>query len=238
MKTKDGKYIYGRLRGSLEKPLVIFAHGLTGHMGEHIFHSGARFFQKNGFSVLLWNQYNWQEGARSLGEVTLAQQAQDLDFVVAYARKKGAKKIFVIGHSYGGATILLSKKQDFDGAVLWDSTLAPVELLCEVKHDKKRDIYYVPWGMDIIFGKPMVEEMKKIKSLAAEVANFTKPVKVIVAGKNDLVKDWQKSYKLIRVPKDFAIIQGATHTFDEEGTEEKLFDETLKWLKKVNKNSI
>ncbi|KKP94075.1 MAG: Alpha/beta hydrolase [Candidatus Moranbacteria bacterium GW2011_GWD2_36_12] len=233
LKTKDGKYIFGRIRGSLEKPLVIFVHGLTGHVGEHIFHSGARFFEKNGFSALLWNQYSWQDGARNLSEVTLAQQAEDLDSVVKFARKKGAKKIFVVGHSYGGATVLLSKEQDFDGAVLWDSTYAPIDLLSEIKHDKKKGIYYVPWGMNIIFGKQMVNEMRNTKSLSVEVENFKKPIKVIVAGKNDLIKGWKKLYETIKVPKDFAIIKNANHTFDEEGTEEALFDETSKWLKKL-----
>jgi esterase/lipase len=236
IKAKDGKYIYGRLRGSLKNPLVIFVHGLTGHMDEHSFFNGARFFEKKGFSVLQWNQYDWHKDARKLHEVTLKKQAEDMDFMVEYFRKKGAKKIFVIGHSYGGATILFSKNQDFDAAVLWDSSDRPRKLMSEdLKFIKKANIYTISWGTAIILGKQMVEEAKKLPDLFGKMTQFRKPVKIIVAEKGDLVKGGKKYYEVAKMDKDFAIIKNATHLFGEDGTEEKLFSETLKWIKKFNK---
>ena len=104
------KYIYGTLRGSLKNPLLVFVHGFTGYKDEHIFFNGARFFEKKGFSTFRFDLYNWNKDARKLEECTLSLHGEDLDTVVKYLRKKGANKIFVAGHSFGGVTVLLSKK--------------------------------------------------------------------------------------------------------------------------------
>jgi pimeloyl-ACP methyl ester carboxylesterase len=235
IKTSDGKYIYGRLRGALEKPLVIFVHGLTGHMDEHIFYNGARLFEKKGFAVLQWNQYDWRPGARKLEEVTLEAQAADLDFLVAHFRKKGARKIFVVGHSYGGATIVLSQAQAFDAVVLWDATNEPKSLFDEIEFLAKAKLYVISWGAKNILGKAMVEEAKQMPDLYGPMAQFRKPVKIIVAGKGGLIPGGRKFFQAASVAKEFAIIKGATHTFDEGDTEQELFAETLKWLKKFTK---
>src|SRR3989344_1336712 len=114
IKTPDKKVIYGTLRGSLDKPLVIFVHGFTGFKDEHQFFNGARFFEKRGFSSFRFNLYHWEKGARKLEDCTLSLHGEDLDQVVEYFRKKGVKKIFAVGHSFGGLTVLLSKKKSFE----------------------------------------------------------------------------------------------------------------------------
>lgn len=40
----------------------------------------------------------------------------------------------------------------------------------------------------------------------------------------------QKWYILIHEPKEYVVIEGAGHTFDEDGIEEKLFEETVSWI--------
>src|SRR5690348_12972313 len=96
------KTMRGILRGSLTQPLVVFVHGLTGKMNEHIFFNGARFLEEHGYASFRFELYDFYADSRKLGECTIQTHADDLDTVVAYFRKRGAKHIFVVGHSYGG----------------------------------------------------------------------------------------------------------------------------------------
>ena len=41
-------------------------HGLTGHMDEHIFYNGARFFEKKSFAAFRFNLYDDQDDAMKL----------------------------------------------------------------------------------------------------------------------------------------------------------------------------
>lgn len=225
------KFIYGLLRDALEKSLVIFVHGFTGDRNEHQFFNGARFFKKHGFSSFRFNLYDWKNDARKLEECTLSLHGQDLDTVVEHFRKEGAKKIFVVGHSFGGVTVLLSRKKDFDAAVLWDPSDEPA-IVTKAKYVKELDRYYVTrdtsYGFTI--SKEMYEENKKLKPFEL-IKKLHTPVKVIVAGAGILAKGGKKYFQYANEPKAFAIIPKATHCFDEDGTEKKLFKETLLWFK-------
>src|SRR3989344_1297461 len=117
IKTSDGKYIYGVLRlpnsGTLlrERPLIIFVHGLTGHKNEHIFFNSARFFANRDWPSFRFDLYGDEKYSRHLQNCTLDTHAKDLDQVIDYFKNRGVKKVFVVGHSYGGLTILKSKKK-------------------------------------------------------------------------------------------------------------------------------
>ncbi len=227
---KNKKYIYGILRGSLRNPLVIFVHGFTGDKNEHQFFNGARFFAKNGFATFRFDLYSWKSDARKLEECTLSLHGQDLDVVVEYFRNKGVKKIFVVGHSFGGITVLLSKKKDFDAVVLWDPSDSPA-LVTSSKYVKELDKYYInsetSYGFTI--GKLMYEENKNLKPFEL-ITTLNVPVKIIVAGSGILVKGGEKYLQAAKESKALTIIPSATHCFDEDGTEEKLFQETLGWI--------
>ena len=225
------KYIYGTLRGSLANPLIIFVHGFTGHKDDHLFFNGARFFEKHGFSTFRFNLYHWTKDSRKLEDCTLSLHGKDLDTVVKYFRNKGVNKILVIGHSFGGLTILLSKAKDFEAAVLWDPATDPAEVT-KAKYIKELDRYYVTeegyYGFTI--SKVMYEENKRLKPFEL-IKKFKVPVKIIVAGKGILVKGGKKYFQMTNKPKAFAIVPRAIHSFNEDDTEQQLFNETLKFLK-------
>lgn len=46
-----------------------------------------------------------------------------------------------------------------------------------------------------------------------------------------MVEGCRRYYDLANDPKDYVVIEGAGHTFDEDKVEEGLFKETLKWIK-------
>ena len=164
-------------------------------------------------------------------ECTLKTHAADLDRVIAYLRKKGFKKIFAIGHSYGGPTILLSKKKDFDGVVLWDASHHGIPPLKSVRYIKELDAYRARWQAEVIIGKAMIKEEGKWNGEEL-VRTIHTPIKIIVAGDGMLIKGGRAYYKSANPPKAFSVIKGAGHSFNEDGAEEKLFKETLGWLKK------
>lgn len=228
----DKKYIYATLRGPLNNPLLIFVHGFSGYKDEHIFFNGARFFEEKGISTCRFDLYNWKKDARKLEECTLSLHGQDLDTVVDYFRKKGVKKIFVAGHSFGGVTVLLSKKKDFDAAVLWDSS-GNRDVHLDAKYVKELNMYYFQEGAyGFTISKAMHEENNKKLTPTKLIRSMHMPIKIIVAGKGILVEEGNKLFQNANSPKDYAVIPNATHNFNENGTEEKLFLETHNWIKK------
>lgn len=226
------KNIYGILRGSLDKPLLVFVHGFTGHKNEHQFFNGARFFEKKGISTFRFDLYNWAKDARKLEECTLTLHGQDLDVVVDYFRKKGVGKIFVAGHSFGGVTVLLSKKQDFDAAVLWDSS-GDKYVRRNAKYIKELDKYYFDeFSYGFTISKEMYEENNKKLKPTELIKDMRIPLKIISAGAGEMINEGKLLFQKANQPKDIAVVGGATHCFDEDGTEEKLFQETHNWIKK------
>ena len=233
LKTKDGHLIYGTLRYPRGKitTMVIFVHGLTGHKNEHLFYNGARFFEQKRIATFRFDLYSGEKKGRKLAKSTIHIHAQDLDVVVSHFRKK-YKKIFVVGHSLGGPVILLSKTAYFDSVVFWDATYDLAWLAKECRYNKCLDTYILQWGTEYLIGKKMVKERLAFLNSDLLVKKITKPIKIICAGKGVLIQGGKRYYQHANSPKEFHIIKGAGHTFDEDGIEEILFDETLKWVKK------
>ncbi|MCK5084954.1 MAG: hypothetical protein KAQ64_04845, partial [Candidatus Pacebacteria bacterium] len=86
------------------------------------------------------------------------------------------------------------------------------------------------WGMDFLVSKTMVDEWM-FADLNYLVEKLSIPCKIIFAGNSDKHELWKPYLKSIEVESDYIIIDGASHGFIEEGVEQKLFEETLKWIK-------
>lgn len=237
IKTSDNHVIYGVLNTKEKKSdtLAIFVHGLTGHPNEHTFYNAAQSFPKRGVDVFRFALYTGEKGGRKLSECTISTHASDLDKVVSYFRKK-YKSIAVIGHSLGSPTILKSATSKVDVIVLWDpsylkhgSSDAPKKVKVNGK-----ELCLEEWGTEYLLNLAMYKEWNEFngtKELPL-VSKLGKPLKIIAAGKGILVEGSKKYIEVAKKPKDLTIIKNASHTFDEEGVEEKLLKETLDWVKK------
>jgi len=224
--------IYAKQYGSLDQPVVVFVHGLTGHMDEHLFYNGARYFHEHGISSLRFNLYDYEKDARKLTNCTLKDHSYDLNVIIDYLLQKKIKKIFAIGHSYGGPTILLANHNQLDGMVLWDPSYGDIfDESDDAKYVKEINSYRIRWGTDVLIGAKMRDEAKKL-AWDSLTKTITTPLKVISAGQGVLMKEGKKYVELAQGPKDYVIIRKAGHNFNEEGTAEELFDESIKWLKK------
>lgn len=220
--------IYAKQYGELDKPTIIFVHGLTGHMDEHMFYNGARYFHKHGISSIRFNLYDAEEDARDLVDCTLKTHADDLNQVIDYARKQGVKKLFAIGHSYGGPTILLSKHTELDAAMFWDPAYGYT--FDDTKEIEGTDLRYFDWGINALVGPAMYSEAQTFDQ-ASFVENFSIPLQVVTAEKS-YYKEREKNVELVPGEKEYAMIKGAGHTFSEEGAADQLFQVSLNWIQK------
>ena len=226
-----GTKIYAQLRGSLKKSTIVLVHGLGGSMIEALHANAAKYFEKQGFSVLRFNLYDWRKGARRMRDCTLKIHGKDIDAVIAYLRKQGAKKIFVIGHSYGAPSILHSVKKDFNGVVFWDGSYLISDYFKKCKYVKEIDGRILDWGYDVVISEAMVKEANEVDALTL-LRDLHVPIQILCAGKGSLMAGGKKMFAAANDPKMFRLIPGATHNFEEDGAEERLYKETVRWLKK------
>lgn len=233
IKTPDNHLIYGTLSGS-DKPkdkLVIFVHGFTGFCNEHIFYNGAKFLKNNNIANFRFDLYNWQDKARSFLDCDIQTHVDDLKTVFNYFKDE-YQKIYLIGHSLGGIVVLESKLPAA-GIILWDSSHSGSKILDEeYEYISSKQIYLLNWGIVYAIGKKMYDD-KKFYSDPKELISWIRcPIKIICAGDGVLVEGGEEYYKLAKEPKEFSLIEGADHTFDEGDTEDELFQQTLDFVKK------
>ena len=230
IQTQDNHTIYGLLNSSKKDKLIIFVHGLTGHKNEHIFYNAAKFFSKNKFDTFRFDLYSGEKGARSLTECTIETHSQDITQVIDHF-KKNYKKIHLVGHSLGGPSIILANIESAYSIALWDPSFNTFEgLRDDMTFNTKINKYILHWGTEYLLSKEMVESWKRFDERM--LAKFSKPTKIICAGKGMLHERWRNKLHLISVNHEFVLIPEAGHCFDEENTEQELFNETLKWFEK------
>jgi len=232
LKTKDKKIIEGTLKhaGDDDK-VIVFVHGLTDHKNTHLFFNGSKFFAKKGFSSFRFDLYNWGEDRRKLSESSLTTHAQDINQVIDYFKKKKYKKIFLVGHSIGCPSILFANASKANAIVFWDPATNNSWYKDETVFVKQINKYYGRNAGDIVLSKKLIDEETNI-DFQELITKVNSPLKIIAAAKGILVKPSKSYFKKANNPKSLTIIPGATHSFDEEGKEEELFDETLKWIAK------
>lgn len=233
IKTSDKHLIYGTLSKSPKKTskLVIFCHGFTGNRNEHIHFNGARYFTEKGYDTFRFDFYNDSKGARQFEDTKLSQHGKDITVVLKYFENK-YKDIYLVGHSFGGTSILFSDTSKVKALVFWDASFVDKE---EEKkafpYVKEINGYCIDWGMRIIVGKLFVEELFNFPSSIDLIKNIRRPIKFIGAGKAGY-KHSQRYFEHANTPKSFAKIEGADHGFNMSKYEQKLFKETFDWINK------
>jgi dienelactone hydrolase len=233
IKSPDGKIIRGILRGSLRKPVIVLVHGLAGNMNEAMHYNAARYFEKQGFSSLRFNLYAWEKGSRKLHESTFSTHGEDIDTVLSYLKSHEAKKIFIVGHSYGFPSILHTKNRSFTAVVSWDGSILPANHVDVPQRISKPKGRLVDFGYIIVVSEQMAKDSHKIKSLEL-LKKFEQPISFITVDDNvdGNLEGAKKMFKATKQMKELVVIKGAHHNFSEEGKQEILYKATVKWFKK------
>ncbi|MCB9988568.1 MAG: alpha/beta hydrolase [Rhodospirillales bacterium] len=235
--TGDGHLIYGVTNYAYEdKPsdkCIVIVHGLTGHVNEYLHVRAAHYFPEKGYDVIRISLYPGEKGRR-LVECTLQTHAADLNTVLK-EKTKGYKKIFPVGHSYGGTTVMFAQPQQAAAICLWDPSFD----LGQVWDDAiERDgMIILPYGCDIIAGRDMYEEAFRygVDECLALSKSLDVPIRVIHAGHEEEAVYFKadKSYHSAGHPlNERKIVDGADHCFNNGDTCDTLLDYTYEWFER------
>ncbi|HUC96587.1 MAG TPA: alpha/beta fold hydrolase [Candidatus Saccharimonadales bacterium] len=233
-----GLKIKGILRGGLDMPLVVMVHGRPGSGNELLPYLAARFLYEKGYSSLRLFMYDFEPNTRNLLDCTLDTHVDDFDAVISELRKRKIPKIFAVGHSYGGITILRSRAK-LDGAVLWDPTHG---LVFREPHDENKKYPEKTIGNMVIgtAGPGYINGSVAANKLDEQMGDTTRwaadkgyPLKIIAAGKGVMTHLGKKYFEAADEPKEYVVIDEAHHQFeDSDAVVFRLFEETLGWIDK------
>lgn len=235
IKTPDNKNIEGTFSQSKKKSkeLIIFVHSFTGGQNEHIIFNGARFFTYKGFDTYRFNLYAGEyKNTRHFHDTKISLHGQDIDTVVKHFRKE-YEKIYLIGHSYGGTSLLFVDQNNVNSFIFWDASYIDSSNngTKEMKYNKNLGKYVLDYGVEILVGKPFVDELRNFPDCSELISKINKPVFIITAGRKGNSKAGIKYFKSANNPKKLINIEGADHNFNNWDDEDHLFKETYKCLK-------
>jgi dienelactone hydrolase len=234
-----GLRIKGILRGELAGPLAIMMHGRPGNGNELLQYLGARYLCERGISTLRLFMYDFEPKTRNLMDSSLQTHADDFEAVVQDLREQNVTKVFAIGHSYGGLTILKSKIE-LNAAVLWDPSHG-------LWWTENRDSLFTDEYPEVVVDKYVIgtagsgwaypvaaresdQQLGDTSSWAAK--NY--PLKVISAGNGALIDLGKRYIEEAREPRSHTVIANAHHSFDDsDDVMLELFEETYDWITKT-----
>ena len=233
LKIKTGdKYIYGTIFSADKRAdrLVIFVHGFTGHRNEHIFFNGSKYFVDRGYDAFRFDLYTGSKKARHFEETKISMHGKDITTVIKHF-KRAYKKIYVIGHSFGGTSLLFIDTSLVNALVFWDASyIIPDKERKDFKYYRHFDAYLLDYGMRCVVGKSFVKELSDFPDCGRLISNIHLPVKFIITKGN--MKYGKKYFSEANSPKALVVMPKADHNFNHHNDEEKLFDETFDWIKR------
>lgn len=215
------------------KGMIIFLHGVTSSKDEEVFQWAESFFNGEGYSTFRFNFYGDWIYETSLQEESLKSHIDDTDMVIDYFFRQWIDNIILIGHSFWWLVSLYIDTNKINTIVLWDASIWWSWLLEDVVQWDDGQ-YYIDWwdwykhyiNDHMYYHFTISPDKHKIK-----LSNLYLPIKIIVA-EHGLSKAWEEYFSVANEPKEFSVILGAEHTFEDKNSQQQLFEETLDWIKK------
>jgi len=215
--------------------LIIFVHGFTGNKNTRLIFNTKKFFPKKGCYTYRFDLYNTSKDARDFLDTSVRQNSQDIEDVISYF-KSTYKKVYLVGHSLAIHAFLMADLQKIDAVIFWDGSYSTQIHKSVIWKDfifnKEADAYVMPGFLSILVGKKLYTELQEFPNSVDLISKIKRPIKIIVASDGLCVDAGKDYFKHAHSPKDFCIIHGASHNFDEGETEEELYKATLDWVKK------
>lgn len=233
--TPDKKNIYCTIGVPKRKTknIVVFVHGLASTELWPTMLLGSWFFRRHGFAYCRVNLYDWRPGARTLMRSDLLQHARDVDVVVEHLKQHDFNRIFAVGHSFGGLTLLQSKHDQFEALSFWDiSSFITYPPKHWFRIDPSSGATYLMGGYELLMSKRYQRGIENFPNELLLISKIKVPTQICyAAGKDALLAQSSKRYfRNLKAKKELVAIPGASHSFTEEGAGELLFNQTHKWF--------
>jgi pimeloyl-ACP methyl ester carboxylesterase len=238
IETADNYRIYGCTnsdKGSSPDRAIVMVHGLTGNMDEYQHKSAANFFIKHGYDVVRFDLYSDMPGSRSLSHCTLQTHAADLNTVIEQ-KASAYRKLFLIGHSYGGPTIMVAQPKRATALSLWDPSFdLPARWDPADRTDIKQinGVTYLDWGREIIIGEDMLHEARSRygadECLALSKA-LDKPIQVVTASEGFYATQGMSWHSAGHPENERITIKGADHCFHNGAVLDDVLAASLNWF--------
>ncbi len=215
--------------GNCKGSLIIFIHGLTGDKDEQgLFSNFASRLGKIGIEV--WRFDMPGSGHRKGEPITASSWIEEASAAVDEARKRGYKRVILLGLSLGGYVALeVAKRERIEGLVLWAPLMDSIkreELLSDEKLAALKER-----GHTIVKGHILPEKLfKEIESIDQKslIKELSAPI-FIAHGTEDKTIPWQMSKNGAEVSgAKLHLIKGAGHLFKNHW--EELYSSTEDWL--------
>jgi pimeloyl-ACP methyl ester carboxylesterase len=233
----DGKLSYSLLNRADSDEFVIYLHGLASHTGRTLPFTIANHLNTHGFNVLRLGLYDERERARKVRECTLETHTHDLNTAVDFVRAEyKPKRIHVIGHSFGGLTILLGNP-NVDSAILLDPSHPDINPFRKAQYVAELDAYLrSSCGLDYLIGPAMVEEYNALED-GGFTSGYHIPSLIITAEDSSLAKTGPLYARALADQTEIkqVTIAGAGHGFLEKMDE--VTSRCLDWLKQSHDQS-
>lgn len=235
-------------KGRKNWPAIVLVHGSTGNKDLNFFPELAKVLARQGFLAVRFDLAGSGESDGKFGEQTYSSGIGDIKAVVDHLWEKGLRRIGLLGHSVGGAKIILEAARD--------PRVSSLVCLASEGDPRKNPRSFLRRRFKIIFRDRtgVVFQHRRLKSIFKINSSFFKdrrihsviksivevkrPILFIVAEFDQLIpfKDIKRLYEKSRreMPeiKEMKIIKGADHIFSKSKPRRKMIKLTVDWFKK------
>ena len=232
--TSDGHLIYGCTTMAQSEPSpvgIILVHGLGGNMNSYHHKTTANYFAKSGYDVIRFNLYDGEPQARRMEKCTLRIHANDLNAVID---SMGASygTLFLIGHSFGGVTVMIAQNPKIAAVSLWDPSFdLPATWRSNPELKRIGDLHVLDWGTTIIMGEDMIKEAQtdyNREQCLLISRTYGKPIQVIHAA--DRVNETVSWHSTGNEMNERHVVAGADHCFYNGNTLNSVHRLTEEWF--------
>jgi len=219
---------------SSKKDVVIFCHGYKGYKDWGAWNLVAEEFAHSGFSFVKFN-FSHNGGTidnpidfpdlKAFGNNTYSKEIEDLNVVIDWAKKNGAERIHLIGHSRGGGivTIVAANNKNVSSVSSWAGVADFKERFPsgnKLNEWKEKGVYYVINGRTkqemphyYSFYEDFIENEEAL-TITKAVTKITIP-HLIIHGDKDEAVSFYDANKIFSNNKKarLEVVEGANHTF-------------------------
>ena len=225
-------------------PLVIIAHGLTGHMEEPHIRKIADAMAENGYAALRIDLYGHGKSDGEFRDHTMLDWELDLLTVIDHVKKMDfISAIYLAGHSQGGAATVLTagmKSDDLTAIILLAPGMTIKDYSIKGKLlDASFDPQHIPDTLTI-FGEHPISgnyfRVNQLLPLEEAVKRYDRPVLIMQSDTDELVPH-SYAEKLAAMYKNASleVIHGDNHVFEKHI--DLVTDAMLKFLLSCNPNT-